>query len=469
MERELVITRVFDAPRELVFGAWTDPKHMAQWWGPKHFTNRVEQMDVRPGGAWRIIMRSPDGAEYPSQGVYREIVPPERLVFTNTALDKDGNLLIDGFTTVTFADQNGKTKLTLETRAVAMNAIAAQMIAGMEAGWTQSLERLAESMEVSKEIAAASDRDIIISRVFDAPRDLVFQVWTDPRHIGSWWGPKGFTTTTHEIDVRPGGVWRFIMHGPDGVDYPNKIVYLEIARPERLVYDHGDEGKPGYFRVTVTFEDQDGKTRLTMRSLFTTRAERDEVVTKYHAIEGGNQTLDRFGEHLANTSKGMPKLLVSRVFDAPRELVWKAVTEAEHLIHWWGPKSFTTLACNVDLRPGGLFQYSMRAPDGHTMWGKWTYREVVPPRRLVSVVSETDEHGNPLRNPKSPTWPLEMLYTMTLAEHDGKTTMTVTGFPIDATEEERNTFAAARDWMLQGFTGTLDKLAAHLANTQGGN
>src|SRR5512135_1163184 len=131
VERELVITRVFDAPRELVFRAWTDPKHMAQWWGPKHFSNTVDQMDVRPGGTWRIIMRSPDGAEYPSQGVYREIVPPDRLVFTNTALDKDGNLLIDGFTTVTFADQNGKTKLTLETRAVAMNAIAAQMIAGM--------------------------------------------------------------------------------------------------------------------------------------------------------------------------------------------------------------------------------------------------------------------------------------------------------------------------------------------------
>jgi hypothetical protein len=88
---------------------------------------------------------------------------------------------------------------------------------------------------------------------------------------------------------------------------------------------------------------------------------------------------------------------------------------------------------------------------------------------VVSVVSETDERGNPLRNPQSPTWPLEMLYTMTLSEHDGKTTMTVTGFPINATEEERNTFAAARDWMLQGFTGTLDKLAAHLADTQGGN
>ncbi|MBZ5674165.1 MAG: SRPBCC family protein [Acidobacteriia bacterium] len=161
-------------------------------------------------------------------------------------------------------------------------------------GWTQSLERLGESLE------KASDREIVISRVFDAPRDLVFQAWTDPKHVGSWWGPTGFTTTTHEIDVRPGGVWRFIMHGPDGTDYPNKIVYLEIAKPALLVYDHGDEGQRS-FRVTVTFAEESGKTRLTMRSLFATAAEREMVVTKYHAIEGGNQTLDRFGEHLAKT------------------------------------------------------------------------------------------------------------------------------------------------------------------------
>lgn len=144
-----------------------------------------------------------------------------------------------------------------------------------------------------------ADREIVITRVFDAPRELVFDAWIDPKHVASWWGPTGFTTTIHHMDVRPGGEWRFIMHGPDGVDYPNKISYLEIARPERLVYDHGDEGDPAYFRVTVTFEKLGNKTSLTMRSLFRSAAERDEVVTKYHAIEGGNQTLDRFGEHLA--------------------------------------------------------------------------------------------------------------------------------------------------------------------------
>ncbi len=141
-EREIVITRVFDAPRSLVFKAWTDPKHLMLWWGPKGFTNPVCELDVRPGGAWRIVMRGPDGSEYPCGGVYREIVEPERLVFTNIATDKDGNPILDGLTTVIFAEHGGKTKLTLQTRAVAVVAYAAAYLAGMEAGWTQSLERL---------------------------------------------------------------------------------------------------------------------------------------------------------------------------------------------------------------------------------------------------------------------------------------------------------------------------------------
>ena len=148
--------------------------------------------------------------------------------------------------------------------------------------------------------ADTSDREIVITRIFDAPRSLVFEAWIDPQHVGSWWGPKGFTITTHNMDVKPGGQWRFIMHGPDGVDYPNTIVYLEIAKPERLVYDHGDDGEAGSFRVTVTFEDLGSKTRLTMRSVFPTAAERDYVVKNYKAIEGRNQTLDRFEEHLAS-------------------------------------------------------------------------------------------------------------------------------------------------------------------------
>jgi uncharacterized protein YndB with AHSA1/START domain len=146
LERELVITRVFDAPRDLVFQAWTDPKHLAGWWGPKGWTNPVCEADARVGGAWHIVMRAPDGSEYPGGGVYREIVVPERLVFTNVAMDKDGNRLLDGLTTVTFEEDGDKTKLTLQTRVVGLVSFAARMLDGMEAGWTQALERLAEEL-----------------------------------------------------------------------------------------------------------------------------------------------------------------------------------------------------------------------------------------------------------------------------------------------------------------------------------
>lgn len=141
-EREVTITRLFDAPRALVFKAWTDARHLAQWWGPAGFTNPVCEIDARVGGALRIHMRGPDGAVYPMQGVIQEIVAPERLVFTNIAVDADGNHLLEGLTTVTFAEVNGKTKLTLHTRAVAVVENAAVYLQGMELGWTQSIDRL---------------------------------------------------------------------------------------------------------------------------------------------------------------------------------------------------------------------------------------------------------------------------------------------------------------------------------------
>jgi uncharacterized protein YndB with AHSA1/START domain len=142
-DHELTITRVFDAPRELVFMMWTDPEHMAQWWGPQGFTNPVCEMDVRVGGAIRIHMRGPDGVVHPMTGTFREIVSPERLVFTAVAEDQAGNPLLEALTTVTFAERGGKTTLTVHARAVGLAPVASQMLAGMDAGWTQSLERLA--------------------------------------------------------------------------------------------------------------------------------------------------------------------------------------------------------------------------------------------------------------------------------------------------------------------------------------
>jgi len=148
-------------------------------------------------------------------------------------------------------------------------------------------------------------RDIVLERTFDAPRELVWKAWTEAERVVVWWGPEGFTTTNHEMDVRPGGVWRFTMHGPDGVDYPNKVEFIEVVKPERLVYNHSgeDDTEDVRFLATIMFEEQNGITKVTMRSTFETAEERDRVAEEYGAIEGGKQTLERLGRYLSKMQR----------------------------------------------------------------------------------------------------------------------------------------------------------------------
>lgn len=137
-----------------------------------------------------------------------------------------------------------------------------------------------------------ADREIVVTRSIDGPQEAVFVAYTEVRHLSRWWGPNGFTTTTHSFDFRPGGVWDFTMHGPDGTDFPNWIEYLEISPPERIVFRHGDhEDDPKAHTSTVTIAQRGGTSEVTLRSVFPTKAQRDEVVEKYHAIEAAEQTL----------------------------------------------------------------------------------------------------------------------------------------------------------------------------------
>jgi uncharacterized protein YndB with AHSA1/START domain len=153
--------------------------------------------------------------------------------------------------------------------------------------------------------AAAGEREIVLERTFDASRERVFDAWTDPAHLARWFGPRGFTTTTHEADIREGGVWRYTMHAPDGTDYPNRMRYLEITRPERIVYDHDDDGHgdPAPFHVVVTFEEEGGRTRQVSRMRFATAEERDAKV-RFGAIELGHQTMDRLAALVEGRSSG---------------------------------------------------------------------------------------------------------------------------------------------------------------------
>ena len=145
---------------------------------------------------------------------------------------------------------------------------------------------------------------IIAVRELDAPRALVFEAWTDPKHLSQWWGPNGFTTTTSAFDMRPGGVWRFVMHGPDGRDYENRITFDEVVKPERIRYHHGGGGvEPVQFRTTVTFEDLGAnRTRLTLHAVFPSAAERDRVIKDYGADKGAGETLARLAGYVAKLS-----------------------------------------------------------------------------------------------------------------------------------------------------------------------
>lgn len=181
------------------------------------------------------------------------------------------------------------------------------------------------------------DREIVITRLLKAPRELVFDAWTDPRHLIQWWGPNGFTNTFESIEVKPGGIWKFIMHGPDGADYPNFIKFHEVIKPERISFSHGaNENDSHAFETVVTFEQQGNKTLLTMRSIFPTAAVRDKMIKDVGAIEGGNQTLDRLVAQLDKIiGPGNTPFTIERIYKAPITLVWKAITDRNEMKNWY--------------------------------------------------------------------------------------------------------------------------------------
>jgi uncharacterized protein YndB with AHSA1/START domain len=430
---EFVITREYDAPRELVWLACTEARHLAQWWGPRGFTVPVCEWNAQPGNKIYVIMRAPDGTRYPMGGEFLEVVPPEKLVTLTGALDDKVGMMFEFGQTLTLVEQDGKTKLTMRSRLMKVIAPdAAKYIGGFEAGMTQSLERLAAVVKkipftiervfdapvalVWRAITTPEDmsrwyfdmknfkpeagcefqfvvehegnvhdhrckitgvipqkkiaytwrfegrkgsslvtfelfaeggktrlklthagletfaktpslarknfvrgwtrligselkdfvenagREIFITREFNAPRELLWEAMTNPKHVVNWWGPRGFSTTIEEMDFRVGGMWKHVMRGPDGAKYPNKSVFKEIVKPERIVYQHGgkrENGPGASFVSTWTFDSiETNQTKVTIRMLFPSAAERDFVVKEFGAIEGGKQTLERLGEYL---------------------------------------------------------------------------------------------------------------------------------------------------------------------------
>lgn len=297
-DREILLTRVFDAPQELVYRAWTTPELLVNWYGPNGFRTTVHEMDVRPGGEWRLTMRGPDGRDYRNRIVFVEVDAPERLVYKHEP--EAGSEPVSFVTTVTFEARGAQTEVTLHMvfQTAEMRRHVAEDYGAVE-GAKQTLARLAEHLAETTGRAVAVPEPLVIVREFDGPRELVFKLWTDVKHLKHWWGPKGFTNPVCEFDARPGGAIRIDMRGPNGVVYPMSGTVREIAPPEKLVFESGALGADGkmLFEIlnTVIFEEKNGRTKITLTAaVMNATAEAPKYLAGMNA--GWNQSLDRLAE-----------------------------------------------------------------------------------------------------------------------------------------------------------------------------
>ncbi len=312
--------------------------------------------------------------------------------------------------------------------------------------------------------AQNKSNEIRIVRVYDAPVKAVWDAWTDTEQVAQWWGPRGFTLTTHSKDLRVGGTWKYTMHGPDGVDYPNTTKYFEVEKNAKLVYDHGgSDDRPAMFRVTVLFSEVDGKTKMEMSMTLAT-AEAAEETRKFIKKAGGDSTWDRLAEYLEKESSGNEKFVINRAFDVPLEVMFEMWTNPKHFSRWLPPSGFEMQFIRADIRQGGSSFYLMTGGGGMKMYGRTEYLKIEKPDRIVYTQQFCDENEKISRHPMAPTWPETMLTTVKLAEEGaGRTRVTVTWEPFGkATAEEIEAFVKMKGGMTMGWTGSFDKLEEYL-------
>jgi uncharacterized protein YndB with AHSA1/START domain len=310
----------------------------------------------------------------------------------------------------------------------------------------------------------SNPNEIQIIRNYEAPVKIVWEAWTDPSKAAHWWGPRGFTITTHSKDLRVGGSWNYTMHGPDGVDYPNETKYFEVEKYKKLVYDHGGGGgRPPLFRVTVVFSEQSGKTTMDMTMAFAT-AEIAQETRKFIKAAGGDGTWDRLAEFLEKQNSDKEIFVINRTFNASIETMYEVWTKPKNVSEWTPPTGFTMRFIRADIRAGGGSFYEMSNGAGVTMYGRANYIELTRPNRVVYTQQFCDKDEKISRHPMAPVWPETMKTTVTLfAEDAHHTRVTITWEPFgQATKEEVDTFAKARGGMTQGWSGSFEKLEQFL-------
>ena len=285
--KDLVIERVFDAPRERVFDVFTTAEHLQKWWGPKMVGITVAEFDARPGGKIFFGERSPDGRMVYIAGDVREIERPSRLVFAihfaNEKRDRvappdrsglgaawDGEIVSN----VTFSAEGQRTRVTIRTD---RSGITAQWAEGARYGWGEALDKLGHAVADDMRVIPTGERDIVITRTFNAPRALVYEALTNPEHVKNWWGPRQYGAVNATGEFRSGGRYRYAQNGPQGeVAFRGEV---REASPERLVYTEEFEAMPGHIaETTVTLDERAGKTVMTLRSVYQSKEDRDAVI-----------------------------------------------------------------------------------------------------------------------------------------------------------------------------------------------
>jgi uncharacterized protein YndB with AHSA1/START domain len=290
---ELYITRIYDAPVKMVWDAWTDPKQVAQWWGPRGFTLTTHSKDLKAGGSWRYTMHGPDGVDYPNNTKYLEVEKYSRLVYDHGGYDDRPPLFR---VTVHFSEVNGKTKMEMTMALATAEAAAETKKFIKKAGGDSTWDRLAEYLAQE-----SSGKDVFfINRTFDAPLELMFEMFTEPKHFSQWLAPTGFTMKYLKAEIRPGGTSFYCMSGSGGMKMYGKAMYKEIVKPNRIVYSQVfcDENEnitrhpmaptwPEVMHTTISLEAEGAdKTRVTIKWEIEDNATAVERET-FHKGKGG--------------------------------------------------------------------------------------------------------------------------------------------------------------------------------------
>ena len=284
---DLVIERVFDAPRERVFDVFTQAEHVQKWWGPEMVGIPFAEFEARTGGKIFIAERGPDGATIYIAGVVREIERPSRVVFAIHFADADRRRVApparsglgdtwdaEIVSSVTFSAEGRRTRVTVR---VTRSGLTADFMEGARGGWGQTLDKLGYAVVDDMTVAAPGEREIVITRTFNASRALVYEALTKAEHIKNWWGPRQYGAVSAVADFRAGGRYRYAQSGPVGeVAFSGEI---RESSPERIVYTEEYEAMPGHGGlVTVTLDERGSKTLMTLREVYESKTDRDAVI-----------------------------------------------------------------------------------------------------------------------------------------------------------------------------------------------